>query len=302
MTFHSLIVGIMIALPSGAAVAIAVLGENFGSLVGVAISASLLPPSVNTGLGWSYSLVNFVFRKFESFERFHSFFRKDYEMKYSKDDEAVELLILGLISLSVTLTNVISVYVMGILFLKWKEVAPVADNQRQFWRHDIKIARDYNKTLNADEGKRVQSELAEFNENAVENFRGVGAELLRLNPYHSTQTWSPFTHRNIHRSDTYKTRTSVKNLEQLFKSMDKHHRPFEANRSNSSPERRHSNAIFTPPRASNDYLKMCSAPLEVISEVPKVLQNDSSRVCFDDPSPCTSHQTKKKFIVTPARD
>jgi uncharacterized membrane protein len=38
----------MITVPSGAAVAIAVLGENFGSLVGVAISASLLPPSVNT--------------------------------------------------------------------------------------------------------------------------------------------------------------------------------------------------------------------------------------------------------------
>lgn len=46
--FHSVIVGIFIALPSGAAVAIAVIGENFGSLVGVAISASLLPPAVNT--------------------------------------------------------------------------------------------------------------------------------------------------------------------------------------------------------------------------------------------------------------
>lgn len=45
---HSVIVGIFIALPSGAAVAIAVLGNNFGSLVGVAISASLLPPAVNT--------------------------------------------------------------------------------------------------------------------------------------------------------------------------------------------------------------------------------------------------------------
>lgn len=81
-----------------------------------------------------------------------------------------------------TLTNVISVYVMGIIFLKLKEVAPVADAaQRQFWRHDIKIARDYNKTLHADEGKRVQDDFAEFNENAVENFKGVGAELLRPN-------------------------------------------------------------------------------------------------------------------------
>lgn len=44
---RSLIIGILTALPSGAAVAIAILGENIGSLVGVAISASLLPPAVN---------------------------------------------------------------------------------------------------------------------------------------------------------------------------------------------------------------------------------------------------------------
>jgi uncharacterized hydrophobic protein (TIGR00271 family) len=45
---RSVLVGICIALPSGAAVAISVLGNNFGSLVGVAISASLLPPACNT--------------------------------------------------------------------------------------------------------------------------------------------------------------------------------------------------------------------------------------------------------------
>lgn len=45
---HSLIVGILTALPAGAAVAIAILGENIGSLVGVAISASILPPAVNS--------------------------------------------------------------------------------------------------------------------------------------------------------------------------------------------------------------------------------------------------------------
>lgn len=45
--YHSLVVGLLTAIPSGAAVAIAILGENIGSLVGVAISASLLPPAVN---------------------------------------------------------------------------------------------------------------------------------------------------------------------------------------------------------------------------------------------------------------
>ena len=37
----------LIALPSGAGVALSLLGGNTGSLVGVAISASLLPPAVN---------------------------------------------------------------------------------------------------------------------------------------------------------------------------------------------------------------------------------------------------------------
>lgn len=46
--FHSLLFGILTALPTGAASAIAVLvGENSGPVVGVAISVSLLPPAVN---------------------------------------------------------------------------------------------------------------------------------------------------------------------------------------------------------------------------------------------------------------
>lgn len=47
-TWRSVIIGVFIALASGAAQSIALLRENFGSLVGVAISASLLPPAVNT--------------------------------------------------------------------------------------------------------------------------------------------------------------------------------------------------------------------------------------------------------------
>lgn len=44
---RSLWSGCLIALPSGAGVAMSVLGGNGASLVGVAISASLLPPTVN---------------------------------------------------------------------------------------------------------------------------------------------------------------------------------------------------------------------------------------------------------------
>ncbi|XP_063363110.1 uncharacterized protein LOC134651926 isoform X2 [Cydia amplana] len=44
---RSLWVGVLVAIPSGAGVAVAVLGEYTASLVGVAISLSLLPPAVN---------------------------------------------------------------------------------------------------------------------------------------------------------------------------------------------------------------------------------------------------------------
>ncbi|CAF1229086.1 unnamed protein product [Rotaria sordida] len=50
-------VGVLIALPSGAGVALSVLGGNTGSLVGVAISASLLPPAVNCGLLLAYAIL-----------------------------------------------------------------------------------------------------------------------------------------------------------------------------------------------------------------------------------------------------
>lgn len=45
----SLLVGAAIAFPSGIGVALGTLGNNVSGLVGVAISASLLPPAVNTG-------------------------------------------------------------------------------------------------------------------------------------------------------------------------------------------------------------------------------------------------------------
>ena len=55
---RSLFIGILVAIPSGMGVALSVLGGNVGSLVGVAISASLLPPAINAGFYWSIALVS----------------------------------------------------------------------------------------------------------------------------------------------------------------------------------------------------------------------------------------------------
>ena len=52
-----LLTGIAIAIPSGMGVALSLLGNNTASLVGVAISASLLPPAVNAGICWSHAIL-----------------------------------------------------------------------------------------------------------------------------------------------------------------------------------------------------------------------------------------------------
>lgn len=49
----SLAVGLAIAIPSGAGVARSITTANAGGLIGVAISASLLPPTVNAGMCWA---------------------------------------------------------------------------------------------------------------------------------------------------------------------------------------------------------------------------------------------------------
>jgi len=50
-----LLLGCAIAIPSGIAVALSVIGDNVASLVGIAISASILPPLVNTGICLCYA-------------------------------------------------------------------------------------------------------------------------------------------------------------------------------------------------------------------------------------------------------
>lgn len=69
-----LFVGIAIAIPSGMGVALSVLGNNTSSLVGVAISASLLPPLVNAGMLWCVwcSCVLLILFSFLSAPRFLS--------------------------------------------------------------------------------------------------------------------------------------------------------------------------------------------------------------------------------------
>ncbi|KAF8782819.1 hypothetical protein HNY73_013055 [Argiope bruennichi] len=176
---RSLWVGVLIALPSGAGVALSILGGNAGCLVGVAISASLLPPAVNAGLLWGMATVRALRAQDEQFEyvRVDGTLRLykpsltppvNYEINYFSEMDR-ECAVLGLVSLSLALVNIVCIFLSAMVVLKIKEVAPrtsVAKTSR-FWKEDIKIARDYNSTMPAAEadelGKQFLAEWATLN-------------------------------------------------------------------------------------------------------------------------------------------
>uniref|UniRef100_A0A182Q8K0 DUF389 domain-containing protein n=1 Tax=Anopheles farauti TaxID=69004 RepID=A0A182Q8K0_9DIPT len=210
---HSLLVGIAIALPSGAAVAIAILGENIGSLVGVAISASLLPPAVNAGVLWALSCLYFLFGSEES--RYGTLIKTQI---YS-ENQGIELFTLGCMSMSLTLLNIFCIYLAGVVFLIIKEVAPVVPkDQKQFWKHDIKIARDYNRTLHTNDGhsmsKNLMQELTSLHHNN-DTIGGLrGDYLLNSASKGNQNTWSP--RHNYHQRDH---RPTIQELEALYLSL-----------------------------------------------------------------------------------
>jgi len=128
-----LLVGIAIAIPSGMGVALSVLGNNTSSLVGVAISASLLPPAVNAGILWMTSfLIHVGF--LENTKEDSKFFSHA-----------------GLISFSLTIVNILCIWVAGMSMFVLKEVAPTR-TKSAFWTRDVRVTREGNKANRAYKG------------------------------------------------------------------------------------------------------------------------------------------------------
>ncbi|EFN63441.1 Uncharacterized protein MJ1221 [Camponotus floridanus] len=147
--YRSLWMGVLWALPSGTGVAVALLQGSNGPLIGVAISASLLPPVVNCGLFWALGCIWLIYRpvkiphmKGESYTDFNS----SYTYIYS-DYLPVEFFCNGIISACLTFINVICIFITAIIVLKIKEVAaPYTSTPelRRFWERDIRLVRDKN--------------------------------------------------------------------------------------------------------------------------------------------------------------
>ncbi|XP_016659837.1 uncharacterized protein LOC100569357 isoform X1 [Acyrthosiphon pisum] len=108
----SLWVSIVLAFLVGIAVPIALLGNNTFSLVGVAISTSLLPPSVNAGLLWAFSVRSINQDSLNTLNLHYSSIR------------SIDFAIKGAMSMCVTFINIICIFACGIVILKIKAVAP----------------------------------------------------------------------------------------------------------------------------------------------------------------------------------
>ncbi|CAG9803583.1 unnamed protein product [Chironomus riparius] len=147
---RSLWMGVLWALTSGSGVAVALLQGSAGPLIGVAISASLLPPVVNCGLFWALACIWLIY--------------DDIKMPHLKGEAytgnssyvpiytnyiPTEFLINGIVSALLTVVNVICIFITAIVVLKIKEVAAPytsSPDLRRFWETDIRAARKTNRS------------------------------------------------------------------------------------------------------------------------------------------------------------
>ena len=145
-----LVVGVFIAVPSGVGVALAVLGGNQAGGVGLAISASLLPPAVNTGLLFAMSLISAVVQETITEDQTTS---DKFEFEYSEGNIPLELFLRGLVSLCLTIVNILCILLFGVLTLYIKQVTPLSIPQRNasFWRKDIQLNKEYEKSIQSDD-------------------------------------------------------------------------------------------------------------------------------------------------------
>ncbi len=81
-------------------VALSILGNNTASLVGVAISASLLPPAVNAGICWAHAI---LIRTGSVDNPSHADFAK-----------------IGAISFALTVVNIFCIWIFGMLMFAIK--------------------------------------------------------------------------------------------------------------------------------------------------------------------------------------
>ncbi|XP_065567624.1 uncharacterized protein LOC136031780 [Artemia franciscana] len=131
---HSLAFSVLVGVPSGVGVGLSVLGKHIGPLVGVIISASLLPPVANAGILFALSAVKYLSRS----EDLPFGYQPIYYESISK-----EAACLGAVSLCLSLISILCIFAMGLLVLKIKDVVPRSSGAfLQSCTEDLHIVKD----------------------------------------------------------------------------------------------------------------------------------------------------------------
>ncbi|XP_055382116.1 uncharacterized protein LOC129612499 [Condylostylus longicornis] len=148
--YRSLWMGVLWALTSGTGVAVALLQGSAGPLIGVAISASLLPPVVNCGLFWALACIWLIYPgiKMPHIKGEAYVGNSTYEFIYTQYIPT-EFFINGIVSGLLTVVNVICIFITAIIVLKIKEVsAPytASPDLKRFWETDLRAARKTNRS------------------------------------------------------------------------------------------------------------------------------------------------------------
>lgn len=130
-TWSNFFVGLPVAFFSGLGVAVSLLDEQTSCLVGVAISASLLPPAVNAGMMW-------VAYRFFDKNRGEGYWDETYDDDYINSISRKDFRYGGMISLLLTIANIVLVIVASMIMFRLKERLPI--RKKVFWE-DLRIAR-----------------------------------------------------------------------------------------------------------------------------------------------------------------
>ena len=113
--------GLPIAFFSGLGVAVSLLDDQTSSLVGVAISASLLPPAVNAGILW----VAYLFTAFGIIET--QWIEIDTKEHIFEEEHSVQSVYRskGATSLFLTIANILLVWASSMIMFRLKEKLPI---------------------------------------------------------------------------------------------------------------------------------------------------------------------------------
>lgn len=173
-------------------------------------------------------------------------------------------------------------------------MAPLTRNQHQLWKHDIKVARNYNSTVNANENRKMSQQLAD------DTLKSKSDEERLQNMYSLSyqNTWSPMNS-PLPEFDPIGVSASIR----VPSKFDEPKHPagsYKSKRRNTLP---HSSSPLSSSHISS--LKEINRfPLEKIPEIvispstSNQLQEQDSSNGRDQAGPSTSKRSHK-FIVTP---